>query len=127
MKVLIVDDSTANYSLMSQLLLAAGIGVESKYSGLNIVSYMDQHPEIDLVLMDIHMPIVDGLTAIHRLRYSEAHKQVKVIAVTADIDKMAIARQWGLDGFISKPIDPHRFADQVQAVFRGEPIWDARR
>ena len=77
----------------------------------------------DVVLMDIQMPIMDGLTAAKRIR-EELKLTLPIIAMTAhamqqDIDKSHAA---GMDGHINKPVDPNRFFDVLVEVLNDQKL-----
>lgn len=102
-KILVAEDNDSNYVLMTYLLKKdfefdraknGQIAVEMADSGL-----------YDLVLMDIKMPVMDGLEATRRIK--EAHPELPVVALTAnafDSDRQ-MAQEAGCVGFLSKPVN----------------------
>jgi len=125
--VLVVEDNVYNYQLLSRLLAFLGIkDMQWKRSGKEVFEFADSLPRVDLVLLDIHLPYEDGYAALAKLRAHPRFKNTIVVAVTAEAteENMERARQAGFDGFIGKPIDPDRIPDQIQALLRGEAVWD---
>ena len=124
--VLVVEDNVLNFVLISRILGSLGIHCEWKTSGYQVVEAANSFGNIDLVLMDIRLPYEDGFTALEKIRTSAVHKNVMVVAVTAEAspEQMARARQAGFNGFIGKPIEPDRFTGQISRLLSGEEVWE---
>jgi PAS domain S-box-containing protein len=109
MHILIVDDIAQNIDLLSLLLSRSGHTVEVARDGQEALEKMNI-PGIELVLMDLQMPVLDGLEAsILRRKYEAEHglPPIPIIALTASVlvqDRHA-ATDAGMDGFANKPID----------------------
>ncbi|MFN2130358.1 MAG: response regulator [Anaerolineae bacterium] len=128
-RVLVIEDNIYNYTLIARLLKFLGVEhVEWSRTGRQLVAdqVADSLSDVDLVLLDIHLPHEDGYLTLERLRASDHMSGTRVVAVTAEATEgnMRRAREAGFDGFIAKPIDPDRFPDQVKAALRGEQVWD---
>jgi len=101
-KILIAEDNESNYILMTYVLKRDYDVCRAK-NGLEAVELVDKGG-IDLVLMDIKMPLMDGLEATTRIKAT--HPDLPVVALTAnafDSDRQ-LAMQAGCDDFLSKPI-----------------------
>lgn len=115
--LLIIEDNPANMRLAVTILINAGHVVRQAHdaaTGLALV----QAELPDLILMDVQMPGMDGLTATRLLKSDPATQAIPVIAVTAlampgDIDKILAA---GCDGYIGKPIRYRELLEQVHAL-----------
>ncbi len=109
MHILIVDDIAQNIDLLSLLLTRSGHTVEVARDGQEALLKMNI-PGIELVLMDLQMPVLDGLEAsMQRRKYEAEHSlpPMPIIALTASVlvqDRHA-ATDAGMDGFANKPID----------------------
>ena len=113
-RVLLVDDNPNNRELVSALLGAFDLVIVTAEDGAEAVAAVEQAARdgspFDIVLMDIHMPNLDGLTATRRIRALEADRQCRtpIIAMTANVlpDQVATCLEAGMDGHVGKPIVP---------------------
>lgn len=113
-KILVVEDNPANLKLAEFLLRRAGHEV-LKASDAPAGLALARSAQPDLVLMDIQLPGMDGLTATRELKSDPATRAVRVVALTAfamkgDEEKMLAA---GCDGYIAKPFAYQDFLDAV--------------
>jgi len=115
-RILVVDDNPLNVELAIAVLAADGMDVEVAVDATEAARRMAAFRP-DLVLMDIQLPGVDGLTLTRQIKADPAHRHVIVLAFTAYAMKGDEARmlQAGCDGYLSKPIDVGRFAGQVRS------------
>jgi CheY-like chemotaxis protein len=106
-RVLVVDDVTANRLVARVLLQGAGHRVEQAVDGAGAIEAVRQG-NIDLVLMDVQMPGMDGLEATRRIRALEGPgRHIPIIALTADAlrDQIEQCLAAGMDGHLTKPLD----------------------
>ena len=106
--ILVVDDIEQNLELLEILLQRAGHQVITARDGKQALHHM-QKSTVDITLMDLQMPVMDGLTAarMRRAQEQQGAPYMPIIALTASVqehDRMA-AKAAGMDGFASKPID----------------------
>ncbi len=106
MTVLLVEDTEDNRFMMRRLLEMSGYTVFEARNGEEAVRVADaERPQ--LILMDLSLPLIDGLAATRLIRKLPASKQIPIIAVsahdTADFHSEALAA--GCDGYVTKPID----------------------
>ncbi len=105
-KILLADDDMRNVFAISKVLEAKGMNVYKASDGQKALDILDDEPGIDLVLMDIMMPVIDGYEAIKRIRSQERFKKLPVLAITAkamkdDYEKCIAA---GANDYMSKPV-----------------------
>lgn len=124
LSILIVDDIQQNIDLLTIVLKRQGHSVITARDGKQALLRM-QSDKIDIVLMDVQMPIMDGLTA-SRLRREQEHSQqlphMPIIALTASVlpeDRLA-ALDAGMDGFANKPIDVALLNHEIAQVLKLE-------
>ena len=126
-RVLVVDDSDINLEVAQRILENQGAKVMTCSDGSSaIVRLRSLHQEIDVVLMDVQMPVLDGNEATRRIR-SELKLQLPIVALTAGalVGERQRALDAGMDDFVSKPFDPQALIRKVRRLVehaRGEPI-----
>ncbi len=124
-KVLIVDDNELNRKLFENLI-GHLYSFESAENGLEAIESATKTP-FDLIIMDIQMPKVDGITAMKRIR-AHAFGTCPILAVTAyadETDRQSFLDQ-GFDEFITKPIKPREFLKVVQSFFQKVPELESK-
>ncbi len=116
-RILVVDDNEANREMLARRLERRGYTVLLATNGvecLELVAF--QRP--DLILLDVEMPVMDGLEAARRLKGNEQTRQIPIIAVTAHTmtgdDQRALAA--GCDGYHPKPIEFMALCDQLDKL-----------
>jgi len=106
-RVLLVEDNELNQEVAMGLLEVAPISIDLAENGEVAVRMVGEH-DYDLVLMDMQMPVMDGIAATKAIRSNPRFRELPIIAMTAnamDADR-EICRQAGMNDHISKPIDP---------------------
>lgn len=107
-RLLVVDDSKINLLVAKKLLLHAGASVDIEYDGSAALAWLKKNGgQVDLVLLDVQMPIMDGLTAVGLIRADPALCHLPVLAMTAaDSDaERAHALACGMTGHVLKPFN----------------------
>ncbi|MBU1376408.1 MAG: PAS domain S-box protein [Alphaproteobacteria bacterium] len=118
-RVLVVDDNPVNRELSRRILEAAGADVSDAGDGAEALAQLAQLP-VDVVLMDLRMPVLDGRAALRALRNTPGPNQdVPVLAFTADADLEGDGDLDGFDGLVRKPIQP---VDMYSAI-AGATQW----
>lgn len=110
-RVLIVEDSSVNQKLLSALVSNLGFAVSVANNGLQAVD-QSREASFDLVLMDVQMPVMDGLQATKMIREQEigTEKRAVIIAVTAGFDRETCLSA-GMDDHMEKPVRPKALRD----------------
>jgi two-component system cell cycle response regulator DivK len=119
--ILIVEDNDKNLKLTRDLLRFHGFDtIEAMNAEDGIELARERRPQ--LVLMDIQLPGMDGVSALHELRRDAETAAIPVVALTASVMKEDRERfdKAGFDGFITKPISVKEFPDQVRGYMRGD-------
>jgi two-component system cell cycle response regulator DivK len=115
-QVVVVEDNERNMKLFREVLESSGYRTLEAETGERAVALTTEHRP-DLVLMDIHLPDIDGIEALRILRADERTSSIPVLALTAqamegDRERFLAA---GFDGYLSKPVN---IADLLDAVRR---------
>ena len=115
--VLVADDNATNRDILAQLLTAAKFIVHQADNGQQAVSFLQNH-DVDLVLMDLRMPVMGGLEATRILRAHPATACIPIIAISAtvqsELHKEVISA--GCNIFVSKPIDINILFEEIAAL-----------
>ena len=114
-KVLIVDDDMRTTFAMSHFLSERGMNTLKAEHGERALRLLEEQPNVDLVLMDIMMPVMDGYETIRRIRDQERFRTLPIIALTAkampeDREKCLAA---GADDYLPKPVDQARLVSMM--------------
>jgi two-component system, cell cycle response regulator DivK len=116
-RILYVEDNEQNFYLVNFILTAKGYEVIWAKDGPSGVEAALQDP-VDLILLDIQLPIMDGYAVARALRSHPQLAEVQVVALTSyamsgDREK---ALEAGCTGYIEKPINPNTFASQIEGL-----------
>jgi CheY-like chemotaxis protein/GAF domain-containing protein len=126
-KVLIVDDDMRNIYSLSSALEKKDIIIIAAENGREALEKLDEHPDIDLVLMDIMMPEMNGYEAMHILRKDSRFRDLPIIALTAkamkgDRDECLKA---GASDYISKPLDMEKLFSLLRVWLYPSTVADS--
>ena len=105
--ILVVDDDTANLKMASRILSAEKMRVSCMKSGEDAIKFLQENKP-DLILLDVHMPGMDGFETIASIRNNKKTRDIPVIFLTADedIDTETRGLKAGAMDFIKKPFVP---------------------
>lgn len=114
-RILVVEDNDMNMQLVEYLLEEGGYQIVKATSGEEALTVARNGEPVNLILMDIHLPGMDGLSVVREMKSDPRTKDVPILALTAhamrgDRDRFLEA---GCDGYISKPIDVKTFLAAV--------------
>ncbi|WP_262965086.1 response regulator, partial [Methylobacter psychrophilus] len=106
-RILVAEDNLFNQQIIREFLVLSGISVEIANNGKEALTFLEQG-SFDAVLMDIHMPIMDGFAATQEIRNQPCFANLPVIALTAGVteEERGQCLEAGMNDFISKPINP---------------------
>jgi two-component system sensor histidine kinase/response regulator len=113
-RILLVEDNDINQHVASEILQDAGFVVEIAENGRIALDLLQQR-SFDAVLMDMQMPVMDGVSATREIRKLPAHSALPIIAMTANAMQSDKQRcmDAGMNDFVTKPIDPETLAGTV--------------
>jgi two-component system cell cycle response regulator DivK len=112
-KIVLVAEDYADVRRMTKLMLeSCGYNVIEAEDGLEAFEQAKAHHP-DVILMDIAMPLINGITAARLIRSNEKSKDIPIVAVTAYGNEYRVGEDFGFDEVISKPIDVHDLRELV--------------
>jgi len=121
-RILVADDDPQMRRLIRSILERDGFEVTEAADGLDALEALEAHP-VDLVVLDIDMPRLDGLGVLEELRARVKTSSVPVIVLTARTDDTeARVLDLGAQDFLSKPVQPQSLQARVKAVLRRTKI-----
>jgi PAS domain S-box-containing protein len=120
LRVLVADDVPQNLELLQLLLARRGHTMTAAADGAEVVALAGRE-EFDVILMDFHMPVIDGLSAARLIRQqaeSAGRKRVPIIATTASVlpEHRRASIEAGMDGFAGKPVDWFALSHEIARV-----------
>ncbi len=117
--ILAVDDSASMRQMVSFTLKGAGYNVIEAVDGMDALSKV-QGKSVDLVLTDVNMPRMDGITLIKELRGQPNFKFTPILMLTTEsgADKKAEGKSAGATGWIVKPFNPDQLLATIKKVLR---------
>ena len=126
LRILVADDNRTNQKVIGKILERAGHQVTSADNGEQAIAALHESTP-DLVLMDINMPVLNGIeaTKLYRLA-SVGRKRVPILALTADATPEARqeCEEAGMDGCVTKPIEPKQLLDLIAALTQSSGLAD---
>jgi len=117
-KVLIVEDDMRTMFAMARILAGHGVNPLKAEHGERALAILDDQPDIDLVLMDVMMPVMDGYEATRRIRSQERFAKLPIITLTAKAMKEDRQKclEAGATDYLSKPVDPDRLTSLMRVL-----------
>lgn len=113
--ILYVEDNSDNRSLMRRVLVAEGYSFVEAANASQAVEKLESG-NIDLILMDINMPDMDGYTLTTKIKAIQEFSKIPIVAVTANVMRgdREKSLEAGCDGYIQKPIDIDTLSQQIE-------------
>ena len=117
-RILAVDDSPAMRQMVSVTLRSAGHEVVEAFDGREALDIAKREPAVDLVITDINMPNMDGITLVRELRGRPNYKFVPMLVLTteATAERKQQGKAAGATGWLVKPFNPERLLATIAKV-----------
>lgn len=127
LRLLVVDDNPVNILLMKQLFKDVGC-LHTVNSGEDALAYLADHT-VDLVITDVNMPGMNGITLLEKIRAEEPLKSIRVLAISADISTLKYGEETPVeayfDGFIEKPFTEAEIVKTILAALHNGRVPEA--
>lgn len=117
--ILVVDDSAVSRMSLSHVLTECGYRVSAVAHGQEALTWIISNPPADVIITDLHMPQMDGISLIRRLRSSSTSYHdcpIFVLTAGADESEKTQVRQAGATGWIIKPFDTRKLLAAIERV-----------
>ena len=117
-RVLVVDDSAAVRKFVAFALRMVGCQSIEAMDGQDALEQLARNPDTDLIVTDLNMPNMDGLTLIRELKASGGYARIPVVILSSEQDEpiREISRQAGADAYLVKPLSPETLQQTVQIL-----------
>ncbi|MCA9765781.1 MAG: response regulator transcription factor [Carnobacterium sp.] len=117
MKILVVDDDKEIVELLSIYIKNEGYEVENAYNGKDALAKLTNQKDIDLMVLDVMMPTIDGIEVVKTVRESSQLPILMLSAKTTDIDKIKGLIS-GADDYVAKPFNPLEVMARIKSLLR---------
>jgi len=120
-KALVVDDSKAIRQIERKYLEELGFEVLEAENGKEALEVLKEHPDISLILLDWHMPLMNGYEFLKTLRANPQHQEIKVMMVTTENQQKSVieAIMAGANEYLMKPFDKEMLETKIRYLFEG--------
>ncbi len=117
-RILIVDDNAANLKAMGDQIKSTGLDIYMVQNGADAIIACQNH-QFDLILMDVQMPVMDGLETTRRIRQTQKDTAPPIVGVSAHVLKENItnAKQAGMESYLCKPITKEALLSKITEYF----------
>ena len=114
LRVLVAEDNAVNRKVVLMMLKKLGVNADSVEDGAQAIAAAE-HTRYDLVLMDVEMPVVDGLAAVREIRRHPLDRQPAIFGLTAHAttEHRGLCLSAGMDGYLTKPLDMGKLQDLI--------------
>jgi two-component system chemotaxis response regulator CheY len=120
-KALVVDDSKAIRQIERKYLEELGFEVLEAKNGKEALEVLKEHPDISLILLDWHMPVMNGYEFLKTLRANPQYQEIKVMMVTTENQQKSVidAIMAGANEYLMKPFDKEMLETKIRYLFEG--------
>ncbi len=120
-KALVVDDSKAIRQIERKYLEELGFEVLEAENGKEALEVLKDHPDISLILLDWHMPVMNGYEFLKTLRANPQYQDIKVMMVTTENQQKSVidAIMAGANEYLMKPFDKEMLETKIRYLFEG--------
>ncbi len=122
--VLAVDDDSMNLEMLELMLSDLDCTVIKAGDGLQALNMLETYPNIDVILLDLEMPVMDGYETIKRIKQSQNWRETPVIVVTAGANEVTRTLSLGANDFIAKPYNSEELRLRVMNHVRSKKLSD---
>jgi PleD family two-component response regulator len=126
-RILLVDDQQLSNQILSQLLASAGYTDVTATCDAAGVAELHRRHAYDLIVLDLHMPVMDGFQVLEALYQIEADQYLPVLVLSAQHDSKLAALEAGAKDFLTKPYDPGELLSRVRNLLEVRLLYNDTR
>ena len=115
MKILVVDDEAGIRDVIREYAIASDYDVIEAENGLDAIKSMEENSDIDIIILDIMMPRMDGYTALKKIRENYKTPVIMLSARADEYDKLQ-SFDLGVDDYVTKPFSPKELLARIKAI-----------
>jgi two-component system, sensor histidine kinase len=119
---LIIDDDLLNLEVLSRLLALENATSTEVQDPTQLAGMLDNLPSVDVVFLDLEMPVVDGYRVLDYLK-NTIGMTIPIVAYTVHISEANTAREVGFDSFLCKPLNADAFSEHFRRIMKHERVW----
>lgn len=123
-RILAVDDDCMNLEMLEIMLTELDCTLLKAENGLRAMEILEAEPRVDVILLDLEMPVMDGYETIERIKQSFDWRDIPVIVVTAGTNEVTRTLALGANDFIAKPYNPEELRLRVMNHVRSKKLSD---
>lgn len=119
LKVLIVDDNNLNREITEKMLLSEEIEVKTAESGKKALEILEKYPKLDLILLDVHMPFMDGIETLKKINEKYDDNYSILMFTSVDLrDKISEIKTYGAKDYVIKPVIRKTLLEKIKEVLK---------
>jgi two-component system OmpR family response regulator len=122
-QVLVVDDDVEIGNLLAKFLISYNFGVHVARNGHDMRTTLAEQP-IDVVIMDVMLPVIDGISLTRELR-QQSRMPIIMLSARTDYYDRVLGLENGADDYVTKPFEPRELVARIQAVLRRSAVVDS--
>jgi DNA-binding response OmpR family regulator len=128
MRILVVDDDAIVRAVVQRVVLQASHELLQAEDGLEALRAIELE-DPDLLITDVHMPVLDGFELVSAVRSSARHRAMPIVCLSAESDRDAVTRlaALGITDYLLKPIRPRDLAERLSSVIERHGNWKSTR
>jgi two-component system, cell cycle response regulator DivK len=111
--ILVAEDDPISFLYQAKILKGMGCNVLHAKNGQIALDLLAENPEVDLVMMDVNMPVMDGIEATLKIKKQTNPPPVVMVTAYNTIDVKRKTEHANCDGFLTKPIDNKKYAEAI--------------
>ena len=122
--ILVVDDSLTIRIKFKDYLSDHGFNVHEASNGMEALELLKRNSEIKLIISDLNMPVMDGMTFIEFVRQAENGKDIPIMIYSTELDKKLKedAKKLGVNAWVSKPLDQSKILTAIKGLLEKKGV-----